>query len=222
MMDDVHLWTWRLSTAGDLRTHRAFSADERERAARFRFDTDRNRFLAARLGTRHILGRYLRRAPEAIAFAYCDHGKPKVAGPFEFSLSHSEDLATLAIAQFGVGVDIERVRKIDYGFAERFFSADEIAGLRALPAEKRIDAFFACWTRKEAYVKALGQGLSIPLHRFSVSVQPGEPARLLRAYQDEECAWQLSHFSPAPGFVGAVAARQRGWRLIFHNYTNGR
>jgi 4'-phosphopantetheinyl transferase len=211
--DEVHLWIFRLDpgpTDGEL-----LAPCERARAERFHFQRDRDRFIAGRGRLRRILGAYLQQSPNLLQFCYGASGKPAVAGPLSFNLSHSGEFAALAVARFGLGVDIECVRPIEEAVAERFFAADEVARLRRLPETQQTEAFFACWTRKEAYVKALGDGLSLPLDCFSVSLEPQESARLLRAGNDpaEPSRWQFHHFVPAPGFVGAIAARRRSWRV---------
>jgi 4'-phosphopantetheinyl transferase len=197
------------------------SVEERERASRFRHSVDRARFVAAHGALRAILGRCLGVGPGCLRFSYGRFGKPALGGPLgassvEFNLSHSGDLALVA-ASFGrrLGIDLERIDASRSGqeIAERFFSTREIAALRALPRERQTDAFFACWTRKEAYLKARGDGLSFPLDRFSVSVSPEEPASLLDCGDDETQRWVLQDLSPAAGWAAAVAIEGRGWRL---------
>jgi len=116
-----------------------------------------------------------------------------------------------------IGVDLERIRRqpAEEQIAERFFSPREVEALHALPVSMREDAFFTCWTRKEAYVKATGDGLSLPLDQFEVSLTPGEPATLLNTRWDpnEACLWSLRELIPGPGFVGAIAVKGHGWRL---------
>jgi 4'-phosphopantetheinyl transferase len=182
---------------------RTLSADEHERAARFRFDRHRSGFIACRGMAREILGKALEIEPSGVEFTYNSFGKPAVSG-IEFNLSHSGRLAVVAVSRTReVGVDIER---IDPSFAreqipERFFSPSEIRALRALPEQDQLEAFFQIWTRKEAYVKARGEGLSIPLESFDVSI--GEPAKLLHG----DAAWSIESLMPAIGYVAAVAAR---------------
>jgi 4'-phosphopantetheinyl transferase len=184
------------------------SAEEQSRAARFRFARDRRRFTNCRAKVRSILARYLapHRAMDAvqIEFRYNDFGKPSVDGLY-FNVSHSHDVAMMAVSRSRqVGIDIER---IDTSFAndnipERFFSSREVAGLRELPSTQQLDAFFRCWTRKEAYVKARGMGLSLALDSFDVTLAPGEPARFLRGADD----WSVESLSSMPGYAAAVVA----------------
>jgi 4'-phosphopantetheinyl transferase len=197
--------------------------DERVRAARFHFEKDRCRFVAARGALRAILGRYLRVPPARLRFRYGPHGKPALAAEFagsglEFNVSHSHSLALLAVARGrALGVDVERLRADAAGreIAERFFSAYEVSALCGLPAARQPRAFFDCWTRKEAYVKARGEGLSFPLADFDVSLRPGEPAALLCVRGDEREAerWTLRALDVAPDYAAALVAEGSGWQL---------
>ncbi len=180
------------------------SDEERARAARFHFDRDRRRFVNCRAKVRTTLGRYLNTDPARIEFRYNEFGKPSAEGIF-FNVSHSHDLALLAISRTReVGVDIER---IDASFAhdnipERFFSPGEVMALRALPEHQQFQAFFACWTRKEAYIKARGMGMALALDSFDVTLTPGEPARFLRGAGD----WSIESLAPPAGYAAAVVA----------------
>jgi len=155
--------------------------DERQRAERFRFERDRRRFIVAHGVLRDILGRYLKCSPAQVSFSYNQYGKPALAQESEaiglrFNMSHSHEVALYALTRAReVGVDVELLRE-DFAsleIAERFFSRSEVALLNSLAPELRTDGFFNCWTRKEAYIKALGEGLSHPLDRFAVSLAPG-------------------------------------------------
>jgi 4'-phosphopantetheinyl transferase len=199
----------------------SLSVEERARVSRFRHSVDRARFVAAHGALRAILGRCLGVEPSCLRFSYGRFGKPALGGPLEansveFNLSHSGDLALVA-ASFGrrLGIDLERIDAPRSGqeIAERFFSTREIAALHALPRERQTDAFFACWTRKEAYLKARGDGLSLPLDRFSVSVSPEDPASLLDCGDEETQRWVLQDLSPAAGWAAAIAIEGSGWRL---------
>jgi 4'-phosphopantetheinyl transferase len=194
------------------------SPDERARAARFRFAEHRTRFIAARRGMRQILGDYLGLDARVVAFHYTEHGKPTLTGSdLPFNLSHSDDLAALAVGNDGeVGIDIERLRPIDEDISRLVFSAAERERLRSFPPEARQRALFHGWVQKEAYLKANGLGLSIAMDGFAVRLDPEETG-LLHVDGDElEAAhWQVSGFVPATGFAGAVAARRRGWHLSF-------
>ena len=192
--------------------------DEKSRAARFRFARDRNHFIAARGILRELLGGYLHRSPAELEFDYGPSGKPALrtegpSSPVRFNLSHSHGLAVYAFALGReVGIDLEPIRP-DFAaddIAGRYFSTRELNELRALPPELRPEGFFLCWTRKEAYVKARGEGLQIPLDSFSVSLTPGEPEVLESA---DSSRWSLRSFEPAPRYVAAVVGEGQGWRL---------
>lgn len=207
------------------------SPEEWGRARRFRFERDRRRFTVARGVLRTLLGQYLGIDSRSIEFSYASHGKPFLAGALSaqrlyFNVSHSGELALYAIArEREVGVDIELVHTIDDAqqIAERFFSLAENAALRALPAEVKEEAFFTCWTRKEAYIKALGEGLSLPLHEFDVSLTPGEPARFLGAVDREHALrWTLRELDPAPGYVAALVAEGSGWEVTCWRWEDER
>lgn len=211
----IDLWSWRLALDdGEIeRLAALLSPDERARARRFVFDRHRMRFVAARGRLREILGGIVGRAPEDLVFSYGEHGKPALAGIADaphFNLSHSEDIAVLAVASRELGADVEMIRPLQEDVAGRFFSDAEIAALQALPAADRRAGFYRCWTRKEAVIKALGSGLSLPLKTFDVSV--GEEARLTRLHGSPDAArgWCLAHLEPAPGYVGALACETGG------------
>jgi phosphopantetheinyl transferase len=159
--------------------------EETARADRFFMDVHRNRFIAGRALLRDLLAGYLGQPPEAIRFVYNEWGKPALAPGFaardlRFNLSHSQDLAMYAfVLERDVGVDLEMIRAevANERVAENFFSPSEVATLRALPLEHQAEGFFNCWTRKEAYVKVRGQGLSIELKSFDISLIPGQRRR---------------------------------------------
>ena len=205
------------------------SPDERRRAARFHFERDRRRFAAARGILRAILGRYLGLDPSALGFAYGHHGKPALASPSagpRFNVSHSGGLALLAFAaEHEVGVDVEQERPVPEmdSIRERNFSARENAELGVLPEAERGRAFFRCWTRKEAFIKAIGDGLSYPLDAFDVTVAPGEPARLLRVGGDPDAArrFHLEGLEPAHGFAAALAVWGRPTRVACFRWDEG-
>lgn len=223
--DVVHVWAAPLDPPdGTMRRHQALLApDERARADRFRFERDRRRFTVARGVLRTLLGRYLGTDPRGIAFRYESHGKPVLADALapsgiRFNVSHSGEMALYAFARGReLGVDVEEVRRMEDGLdiAERFFSEAEVAAFRALPEGIRDDAFFNCWTRKEAYIKAVGEGLSFPLHVFDVSLAPGEPARLLASRDPQQAErWSLRGLpDPAPGYRAAIVVEGEGWDL---------
>lgn len=193
------------------------SAHERARANRFVLETARRRYVLARARLRRLLGARLQVRPQDLRLVTGRHGKPALGGRhaatgLQFNLSHSEDMVVYAFSWAGeVGVDIEALRPLRGAdeIAAMMFSQRENAAYRALDRCHRLDGFFNCWTRKEAFVKALGSGFHHPLKRFDVSLAPGEPARILRVdgTPGAECGWEVREFAPAPGWVGAVVAR---------------
>ena len=216
----IHVFaaTLDLPDAALARAHAVLSPDESARADRFLRREDRARFTAARAWLRRILAAHLGEAPDALAFVYGDQGKPALANPcgIDFNLAHSGSHALLAISPgFPIGIDVEEEREIEEKVAERFFSSAEIRALSAHRGAAWRSAFFRCWTRKEAYLKALGYGLATPLDRFTVSLDRDD-ARLLdiRGAPREASAWQMADLGPAPGLAGALAARRRGWTIL--------
>lgn len=222
---EVHVWVIDSSDFASFRGDllEVLQTEERQRAARFRFPSDRDRFVRSRAMLRVLLGRYLHRRPSEIRLGYSIHGKPfldgaSTAGSLEFNLSHSGGVVLLAVtARRRVGVDVERVSsdRASEKIAARFFSPEEQAVLSRVEPDRRSAAFFACWTRKEAYVKARGEGLSLPLGSFSVSLAPGEPAALVSSSlgEYELSRWQIRDVGLGPGYRGAVAVEGAGWRL---------
>lgn len=218
--NELHVWQACLELDREIcRNFEAtLSKEEKARAQKFRFESDRKHFVAARGILRHLLSHYLNESAAAIEFSYGQQGKPTVrlqhyASQLHFNVSHSHGLALFALGCTGeIGIDVEAIRP---GFdlediAGRFFSPREIAEFRALPTGLRAEGFFRCWTRKEAYIKAKGAGLQIPLDSFSVSLTPGQPERLQCT---DSFRWTLHSLEPAPGFVAAVVAEGQDWKL---------
>jgi len=185
---------------------RWLSPDEDLRKKRFRFPKDQQHFAAGRGILRETLARYLGADPSEIEFTYNRFGKPALRdSDLHFNVSHSAGLAVYAISRSReVGVDIERIdpKFAEDQIAERFFSPSEVAALRSLRADLQTEAFFRCWTRKEAYVKARGSGLSLPLDTFDVTLRPGQPAAFLRGVE----GWSIEDLETAPGYVAALVA----------------
>lgn len=220
----IRVWFADLrALAGRLEPLRALlTADELERAERFTMERLTNRFILRRGLLRVLLGRCAGRAPESLRFDYGSHGKPELAGGPAFNLADSEDSVAIAVAAEGrIGVDIERLRDIDSadGIADRFFHADECTALHALPPERRDEGFLLAWTRKEAFIKAAGLGLSMPLDQFAVSVTPGDPVAVLsidealRGDAGQPGDWSLFDRRILPDTITAVAARGTGWTV---------
>jgi 4'-phosphopantetheinyl transferase len=214
----ILIWTTRLDNVGDVRLAQlanSLSADENQKALRLRFERDRKRFIVGRGVLREILGTYLKTNPEKIAFGYGSQGKPflkvrnqRTVTPLHFNLSHSSGWVIYALALNEVGLDLEFVRPIPelHGLVERCFSAGEVEAFYSVPSALRLKAFFNGWTRKEAYVKACGEGLSIPLDQFDVTIDPGLPARLVsvRGIPGAQLSWTLFSFDPWPESVAAL------------------
>jgi 4'-phosphopantetheinyl transferase len=225
-LDGRAVHVWRASLDQPSQVHRlqdTLAADERARAGRFYFRRDRERFVVARGILRVIIGGYLNRAPASISFSYSPYGKPSLlsecgAEGIRFNISHSHGTALYVVTRGReIGVDLELIRDgmAVEQIAERFFSSREISALYALPAELRKRAFFLCWTRKEAYIKARGEGLSLPLDKFEVSLVPGEPAALVSVEQDsnEAFRWSLEELFPAADYAAALAIVGRDWNM---------
>jgi 4'-phosphopantetheinyl transferase len=222
---DIHVWTARLDIAPSSRRRleETLSPDERERIERLRSEADRRRATASRGLLRHVLAGYAGAPAAELRFTYGPGGKPGLCGApggesLHFNTAHSGDWLLVAVGRAGsLGVDIERIRPIARRerVARRAFSEGEWRQIEALAPDQRTAAFITCWTRKEACVKALGEGVWSAFGRFEVSVTPGEPAEL-RSVDGEAAAaaeWSLYHLDPAPGFVGALAVLGTGWRL---------
>ena len=223
--DAVHVWQASLHvSASYLRTlESTLAADERARAERFYFQKHREHFIAGRGLLRNILSRYLDGEPDRLRFCYNSYGKPALTEDTGseglcFNLSHSNGIALYALTRGReIGIDIEYFRPDVEAekLAERFFSPREVAALRALPEHLRKEGFFNCWTCKEAYIKAEGKGMSIPLSAFDVSLTPGKPAELLRTqkHPQETARWSLQALNPEPGYAAALAVKGHDWEL---------
>ena len=225
--NEVHLWRVDLATVSTAqqRWEQILSADERTRAARFHFPRDRQYFTATRALLRTILASYAGSDPEALTFLYSEKGKPSLAPnqsrmQIEFNVSHSDAVALFAFTQRrALGIDVEQVREnFDHeAIARRFFSEEEQGQLAALDPSEKYRGFFRCWTRKEAYIKALGTGLSLPLHQFDVSLKPGDANALLSTRPDSTEAgnWSLQEIPGGDGNVAALCVRGDGWTLKY-------
>jgi 4'-phosphopantetheinyl transferase len=221
---EAHVWQASLDRPrGELaRLASTLSADELERADRFATCELRDRFVAGRGILRELLARYVRLPADSLRFEYGLAGKPELAWPehgLRFNLSHSRGVAAYAVTGGArVGVDVEETRNVKDldGVASLCFSARERATLRRLPARAREPAFFACWTRKEAYLKALGDGLTVPLEDFDVAFAPGEAAALLHVAGDAgaPARWSLVDLDAGAGFAGALAVEQAGCVVV--------
>lgn len=216
--NEVHVWRISLDCDPVVRSRLegTLAADELARADRFFSQVDRNHFVVARGFLRELLGTYLRLAPSKIQFYYGHNGKPALnvethSPPLQFNLSHSGGLAVCAFSiERRLGVDVELVRPqiAAEDIAVRYFSPRELAELRKLPQVMQAEGFFSCWTRKEAYVKAHGAGLTIPLESFAVSLAPEDPVELQSQDSNE---WSMHSFKPSEGYVAAIVVEGKGF-----------
>jgi 4'-phosphopantetheinyl transferase len=217
--DVVHVWIRPLQVppAVELAHYELLSPEELQRAARFRRGSPRSDFILTRGALRSLTGSYLGIEPQRVSFRYSEYGKPLLDAPFDlgpfdlrFNVSHTDGLALLAFVRTrDIGVDVEKIKAATDAkkLAERFFSDRERSFLENLSGEELHAAFFRCWTRKEAYVKARGEGLSLPLHQFDVSVAEDEPQALLATRPDpsEADRWVLRDLPTSPGYAAALA-----------------
>jgi len=222
---DIHVWQFSLLAGEAIRSllHSYLSSEEKERAARFHFRRDRNRYVVAHGVIRVLLGRYVSLQPAALHFYRGTNNKPALGDQphgraLTFNLSHAETVGVCAVSRNrNLGIDVEEIKEesVDENFANRYFSPQEVKELMNLPPEQRANGFFACWTRKEAYVKALGTGLHAPLDGFTVSLVPDGPGRFLGGVDPK---WRMSTFTAGSRFPAALvydgaAANLRLFRL---------
>jgi 4'-phosphopantetheinyl transferase len=228
--DEAHVWTASLDQPANVIAKLAplLSQDEYQRAMRYYRPIDRDRFIVGRGILRKIISAYLALPAGQLRFTYNEYGKPAVSDDqndraLNFNLSHSAELVLYAVTiKRAVGIDIEYIRE-DFAtleIAELFFSKDEVAALKSLPTDQRTAGFFNCWSRKEAFIKAKGIGVSYPLDRFTVSLAPGEPPALLKVDDDERevARWKMYELNPGAGYSAAMIAagppiipKQRNW-----------
>lgn len=210
---DVHWIDLDAETAALPHWHDLLDSEECVRAQRFRFDRDRRHYIVRRGWLRALLSHQLGWPPREIHFSCNSFGKPSLRERnLGFNLSCSAGKALCVIAQgLDLGCDLEQRNPelASDDIAERFFSPLERNQLSSLASDRWLEGFFNCWTRKEAYIKARGFGLSYPLHTFDVSLAPEEPASLMRGCE----GWSVQSFEPAPGFVAAVVAEDLAWSL---------
>jgi 4'-phosphopantetheinyl transferase len=223
---ELYVWRASLDLSLDVRKHleSTLSPDEKKRAEKFLVPRAREHFVAARGILRELLGAYLEVDADKVALDYAPEGKPKLStehnAKISFNVSHSHGVGLFAFARDQeIGVDIEYVKNEFRGMeiASHFFSEEEIAALAKLPPNQTDQAFFGCWTRKEAYVKAHGQGLSIPLRTFTVAF-----TQSMQVLRDEAGArWSCYALEPAPGFAGAVVAKGENWSVKYCEWLAG-
>ncbi|MEP6802076.1 MAG: 4'-phosphopantetheinyl transferase superfamily protein [Acidobacteriota bacterium] len=230
---EVHVWIADIGPAAEdvARLGRVLDRAEVARASRFHFDRDREAFTLSRGSLRVLLGRYIGQVPERVRFGYGPYGKPYLAPEMgseeiHFNISHTENVALFAFGRsMEVGIDVERVRALPdlEDLAERFFSREESEALRNLPENDRARAFFRCWTSKEAYIKGIGEGLSMPLDSFAVALDPAEGPIRLRLFDAPGAVlrWRLQRFEPSAGYVAALAVEGESFELRFCGHPEG-
>ena len=225
---------WRVHLSSTTPNEASLSADERQRASRFHFDTDRDRYIVARARLRDILSRYLQCEPNELNFSVNEYGKPGLSRSndfsrsaksatevattqgVEFNLSHSGDFALIAVTRGRkVGVDVELIREgIELeNLSSRNFSQMENQELMALPVEQRTLGFFACWTRKEAYIKAQGLGVSLPLDSFDVQLGESAVLRATRPDASESARWSLHSLNVESNYAAALAVEGNDFEI---------
>jgi 4'-phosphopantetheinyl transferase len=228
--DQIHVWRvpLNLNPVRLPELKEVLSPDERARAERFRFDKDRNQFIESRAALRLLLGQYLNAAPAGLVFAKTAHGKPALANGqshsgLRFNLSRRDGLALVAVTRNReIGVDVELIRADLplFEIANVSFSENELATLQSLPESQQAAGFYNCWTRKEAYVKARGEGFSFPLKQFDVSLTPGAAAELLevRGSNTEVDRWTMQELSAGDGYVAALIFEGRDATVICEDW----
>jgi 4'-phosphopantetheinyl transferase len=202
---------------------RLLAPEERQRADRFKFPKHRARFIACRAQLRLVLAGFNQLPPDSLVFTYNQFGKPSLTNAcggssIQFNVTHSHDLGLIAVTTgMQVGIDIERIRPdIDFRHISRqFFAKGEVKSLMSLPPEQQVEAFYTCWTRKEAFLKARGEGLTIPLDHFEVSLKPDEPPRLLHSSPTIQglADWTFSDIKPGTGYTASLAVNRRDWQF---------
>ena len=222
----VHVWLGSLDLPGDTLSllGKLLSAEESDRAGRFRYPADQMKYIAAH-GILHILlGWYLELPAAKINLSQNEFGKPTLEN-IKFNLSHSRDLALYAFAENReIGADIEYIRSelVDLHVANQFFARKEVEGLFAMPPHDQKEAFFACWTRKEAFIKAKGAGLSYPLDRFDVSIDPNQIDVQLSVHDhvDESEQWSFHALRPSPGYTACVVAQGSNCKFDCYHFLD--
>jgi 4'-phosphopantetheinyl transferase len=220
---EIDVWCAHLScNSNDVRlTGNWLSVEETARARKFRFDRDRDRFVLRRGILRGLVAEYLAIDPADVTFVAGPNGKPALGPPFDrrglcFSSSHSHNLALMAFTfNRQVGVDVEHIRQMPDAddIARRHFTAAENTFLERLEPSDRMQAFFDCWTRKEAYVKATGEGLHRPLNTFDVALASKDDARVTELRPTDAGHWRLRNLTLAARYVGTVASTGGDWSL---------
>ena len=228
--DEAHVWCVNLDLPPSATSElfKILTPDEQQRADQYKFERGRTRFITARSMLRRLLGNALQQDPSALTFRYTERGKPELTvageGQLRFNVSHSDALALIALTRsHAVGVDLERIRPVTYvrEIADRFFTDRESAALALLPEAEQTTAFFNLWTRKEAWLKATGDGIAEALKRVEVSFLPAEPACILDIAGSPKGAteWTLMDLKPAEGFTGALAVQAKDLNVLCRQWV---
>ncbi|MGK7922688.1 MAG: 4'-phosphopantetheinyl transferase superfamily protein [Trichodesmium sp.] len=226
--NDVHIWSTKLKLSSSQieELSKILSSDEIDRANKFHFKRDRNRFIIARGTLRKILSKYLKIEPTKLGFSYSDRGKPYLTNTsILFNLSHSQDLALYAITKVNlIGIDLEYIRPMNdaENLAKRFFSAQEYKLINQLPPQQQQETFFKLWTCKEAYLKATGDGLAGGLEKVEISLNPEQPVEIFSINGDIKAAsdWHLYQFIPEPNYIATVAVVGKNQSFSFWQINN--
>lgn len=225
--EEIHIYKANLNCMVD--NARSFylilSDDERQRAAQYKFETDRLNFVLARGILREIIGHYLIIKPKDIVFSYTSFGKPYLAhNILNFNLSHAGSLVVYILANSKkVGIDIEKIHSIPefLDIAKKFFSLQENLDLDSISKDKQLEAFFRCWTRKEAFVKAIGNGLSFPLNKFDVTLLPHDPPRIININNHNiDNEWSMCSMNPTYNYEGAFSfsGPKKNVKIFYFNW----
>ena len=225
---EVHIWQVPLEQLPPTieRLAQLISDDERARAELFHFERDRNHYFVGRGVLRITLGKYLGISPEQIQFQYGDHGKPALPGlPLRFNLAHSNNLMLLAVTlHHEIGIDVEHLHLMPEaeGIASRFFTKAENKALRALPESQKLEGFFIQWVCKEAYLKALGDGLAKPLDEFEILSTIRRPQGLLKVVDNptESKRWFFKVFRPTDGYIAALTVEQKDLKSVYWQWLS--
>ncbi len=223
ILPDEVVHVWRVPLEQPLERikllRRLLSPDEEARAERFQFEQDRRRFIVARGALRTILGGYLGMAAAYLRFRYGPQGKPYLSEEInprglQFNLAHSNELAVFGVT-YGreVGIDVEYVKPMkDFEeIAARFFTASENELIQKLPQDRQLEGFFRCWTRKEAYAKARGDGLGQALEPEAHERDGHKPG-------EERIHWSLETLTAGAGYVGALVVQGSGWHVRYWEF----
>ncbi len=229
-LEDGEVHVWAVPLTGDPEVLRPLLCPaELQRMERFRVLDHRRRYAISHGALRAILGGYTGESPEELAFQHGPKGKPYLdaagagRGEWFFNLSHAGQLALVAVGRRELGIDLEKVRHLEsfLEIAKRHFTAAEFEALRAVPQDQRLQCFYRCWTRKEAYIKAVGEGLSMSLDGFDVSLDGEARFLAFREGSGRPGEWSLQDVSPGADYVAALAVHGPGPRLCTFALTLG-